>query len=89
VNRLARQDREVRGTVRTESGDPLEGVLVIGLDLGYGETAADGSFRVRNPEMALTFWCTGYYPQSCLLGGRDQFEVTLRAVKGKAQAASR
>lgn len=88
MNRWERRNREVRGTVRAETGEPVEGALVMGLDLGYAETDAEGAFLITNPEMALTFWCTGYYPSSCLLGGRDRVDVTLRAVKARARAAA-
>ena len=80
---------DVIGSVRSESGDPVEGVLVVGAGLGYAETNADGSFRIQDPELALFFWCTGYHPQTFVLGGETRsVEVTLRAVGKKAAAAS-
>lgn len=53
---------EVIGTVTGVDGAPIEGVLVMGVDLNYAETDARGEFRVRSPEMALVFWCTGFRP---------------------------
>ncbi len=53
---------EVVGTVTGIDGAPIKGVLVMGVDLNYAETNALGEFRVRNPEMALVFWCTGFRP---------------------------
>ncbi len=58
---------EVRGTVRSIDGEPIEGVLVMGADLNYAETDSEGRFRVARPEMALFFWCTGFFPEVRLL----------------------
>ncbi len=53
---------EVIGTVTGVDGAPIAGVLVMGVDLNYAETNAEGEFRVRRPEIALVFWCTGFRP---------------------------
>ncbi len=53
---------EVVGVVTGVDGSPIEGVLVMGVDLNYAETNAQGEFRVRSPEAALVFWCTGFRP---------------------------
>lgn len=74
--------KQVRGIVRAETGEPVEGALVMGLDLGWAETGADGSFTLVNPEMALFFWCVGFYPRTHVLGRElSDVEMTLRAVR--------
>ena len=71
----------VRGIVRAETGEPVAGALVMGLNLAYAETGVDGSFTLRNPELALFFWCVGYYPRTLVLNGGGDVEMTLRPVK--------
>jgi len=69
---------EVTGTVTGVDGAPIEGVLVMGVDLNYAETDAQGEFRVRSPEMALVFWCTGFRPHVRVLPPRsERIEVVL------------
>jgi len=69
----------VAGTVRTADGAPIEGVLVMGADLNYAETDADGFFILARPELALFFWCTGFLPLArALPNGENRVEVTLR-----------
>lgn len=72
---------EVRGTVQTADGEPIEGVLVMGADLNYAETDAEGRFRVSRPEMALFFWCAGFLPEVRLIptSGRS-VDVVLQKV---------
>jgi hypothetical protein len=72
---------EVNGTVRSRNGSPIQGVLVMGADLNYAETDAEGNFRLPRPEMALFFWRTGFIPEARLLPPGDQrLDVVLRAV---------
>jgi hypothetical protein len=72
---------EVRGTVRTPEGNPIEGVLVMGTDLNYAETDQNGNFRLVRPEMALFFWCTGFLPRTRVLHHGDcNVEMVLRPV---------
>ena len=71
----------ILGTVRTADGAPIEGVLVMGADLNYAETKADGSFVLARPELALFFWCTGFLPRAReLRPGEDRVEVVLDRV---------
>lgn len=58
---------EVRGSVCSADGEPIEGVLVMGADLNYDETDEEGRFRLTRPEMALFFWCPGFLPEVRLL----------------------
>lgn len=70
---------EVAGTVLSPEGSPIKGVLVMGADLNYAETDADGQFRLSRPEMALFFWCTGFLPQvHPIRRGENRVEVVLR-----------
>jgi hypothetical protein len=72
---------EVRGTVRSPEGAPVEGVLVMGADLNYAETDVEGRFHLKRPEMALFFWCTGFLPEArVLLEGETDVDVVLRRV---------
>lgn len=69
----------VSGTVRTPEGSPIEGVLVMGADLNYAETDAEGSFHLARPEMALFFWCSGFLAEARALAAGDQHvDVVLR-----------
>jgi hypothetical protein len=71
---------EVSGTVRSIDGSPIEGVLVMGADLNYSETDAEGNFCVYRPEMALFFWCVGFLPKVRVLAkGERRVEIVLRA----------
>lgn len=72
---------EVSGVVRSAGGDPIEGVLVMGVDLNYAETNREGQFRLIRPEMALFFWCSGYLPEARVLrAGEARVDVVLRPV---------
>lgn len=74
--------------VRDDAGQPVAGALVMGVDLGFAETAEDGSFTIQNPEMALFVWCTGFYPRAHILDRRTQtVEVVVRAIKMKKRTA--
>lgn len=57
----------VSGTVRTTTGTPIAGVMVIGSDLNYVETDANGYFEFKNADNTLVFWCTGFRPQPQLV----------------------
>jgi hypothetical protein len=73
--------KDVCGTVRSASGVPIEGVLVMGVDLNYAETDRDGNFRLPRPEMALFCWCTGFLPEARVLrAGERHVEIVLRPV---------
>ena len=72
---------EVSGIVRSASGAPLEGVLVMGADLNYAETDREGRFRLKRPEMVLFCWCSGFFPEARLLDSREpRVEIVLRPV---------
>lgn len=72
---------DVSGTVRSAAGEPIEGVLVMGADLNYAETDISGNFRLPRPEMALFFWCTGFFPHVRVLReGERRVDVILRPV---------
>jgi hypothetical protein len=80
--KVLRRIRRVTGTVRSEAGEPIEGVMVIGADLGYVATGPDGSFAIINPEMALFFWRTGFRPQIHVLSADPRnIEITLQAME--------
>ena len=71
----------VSGTVRSADGSPIEGVMVMGADLNYAETDEAGRFRLKRPEMALFFWCTGFFPRTLLLQNRDvPVEIVLQRI---------
>jgi hypothetical protein len=78
----------VYGTVRTDDGSPVEGALVMGADLNYAETGADGCFRLARPEMALFFWSSGFLAAARVLKpGENRVDVVLRrAVVTRARA---
>ncbi len=72
---------EVSGTVRSADGSPIEGVLVMGADLNYSETDENGGFRLKHPEMALFFWCAGFFPGAYVLNpGERHIDIVLRPV---------
>ena len=72
---------EVSGKVQSADGAPIEGVLVMGADLNYAETDAQGCFNLKRPEMALFFWCTGFMPETHVLAaGETRVEKVLRPV---------
>lgn len=78
----------ITGTVRTPKGEPVEGVLVMGVDLNYAETDSSGCFTLARPEMALLFWCTGFLPQARpLIAGESSIEVVLRPVAAMRASA--
>lgn len=74
--------RAVSGTVRTSTGAPIEGVMVIGSDLNYAETDANGYFELKDPDCAVVFWCTGFKPRPQIVhrGHSDPLEVVLSAL---------
>ena len=69
------------GTVKTTTGSPLSGVMVVGTDLNYAETDAEGRFEIKSQDKAVVCWCTGFFPQPVVACG-GTVEVTLRAVGG-------
>lgn len=72
----------VTGTVRSPEGSPIAGVLVMGADLNYAETDAQGFFRLTRPELALFFWCTGFQPRAQpLTGAASHVQVVLRPAR--------
>jgi hypothetical protein len=74
--------RAISGTVKTTTGVPIEGVMVIGSDLNYAETDVNGRFELKDPDCALVFWCTGFKPRPQLVqrGVSDPIEVILNAL---------
>jgi hypothetical protein len=78
----------VTGTVRSPEGSPIEGVLVMGADLNYAETDADGCFILARPELALFFWCSGFLPRARpLTRGENRVEVVLSRAAVKRAVA--
>ncbi|HTS75443.1 MAG TPA: hypothetical protein VMG40_04520 [Bryobacteraceae bacterium] len=74
--------------MRADDGSPVEGVLVMGADLNYAETDAEGRFRLDRPELALFFWGSGFLAAArALKAGQDHIDVVLRrAVVLRARA---
>ena len=73
--------RAISGTVRTSTGVPIQGVIVMGSDLNYAETDASGFFELKDPDCALVFWCTGFKPRPQLVQkGLDPIEVVLSSL---------
>lgn len=59
---------ELTGTVRSKSGQPLSGVVVMSRCRGVAETDVAGSFNLRPPSSAdcgkvVFFWAAGFLPQ--------------------------
>jgi len=80
---------EVSGVVRSAIGEPIEGVLVMGVDLNYAETDQEGKFRLLRPEMALFCWCTGYLPEARVLRtGESSVEIVMRPLAMLSRKAS-
>jgi hypothetical protein len=78
----------VTGTVRSADGAPIQGVLVMGADLNYSETDANGCFTLARPELALFFWCTGFLPEArALVTGESRVEVVMRRAASMAMRA--
>ena len=76
-----RGTKAISGTVRTTTGSPLEGVMVIGTDLNYAETDAQGRFEIKSQDKAVVCWCTGFFPQPAVaMANGSTVEVTLRAL---------
>lgn len=78
----------VNGQVTCPDGKPLQGVLVMGLDLNYSETDAEGRFSLTRPEMALFCWFTGYRPATHLLT-REAQEIKIVMAPIVAAAAAK
>ena len=79
---------EIRGVVRSETGEPVAGVIVMGADLAWVETDAEGEYALKQPDMALFFWCTGYHPRTYILRRTDtSVDVVLRTVGIKTSLA--
>lgn len=70
----------ITGVVRSTTGDPIEGVLVMSLDLAYSETDSDGHFELSRPEMALVCWCDGFYPTARPVNGSSVIDITMRPI---------
>jgi hypothetical protein len=71
--------RTLTGTVRTTTGEPIAGVIVMGSDLNYAETDTNGCFEMKNPDHALIFWCTGYQPRPQVVQA-SSLDVVLQAL---------
>lgn len=73
--------RTLSGAVKTTTGSPLAGVMVIGSDLNYVETDANGCFELKNADSTLIFWCAGFRPRPMLTPlASEPFEVVLSAL---------
>lgn len=76
------QEREIRGRVVDESGNPLDGVTVSVKDTRLGTTTNnEGNFRVMVPENVdyLVFTTVGYETVEYRIGSSTSIEVTLHA----------
>lgn len=61
----------------------------MGADLNYSETDGEGRFRLKRPEMALFFWCTGFLPEARLLrSGEPRVDIVLRRVAALRASAN-
>lgn len=77
------QEREIRGTVKDESGAPLEGVSVNALDTEIGtKTTADGRYALSIPEgvKSLKFSLLGYDSLVMPIGSSPTIDATLTQV---------
>jgi hypothetical protein len=56
--------------------------MVIGSDLNYAETDANGYFELKDPDCALVFWCTGFKPrpQIARRGMSEPLDVVLNTL---------
>jgi hypothetical protein len=80
---------EIRGIVRSDSGQPIAGALVMGADLAFVETGESGSYILKHPELALFFWCGGYYPRTHVLTrGDSHVDIVLKEVKMNSSLVS-
>lgn len=83
--RVVVQQREVSGTVASETGELLEGVSIQN-SKGFtvGNTNADGAFRIRleNSEDRLTFSILGYERQTVGLDQSASLSVRMRPAMG-------
>jgi hypothetical protein len=78
----------VTGTVLSPEGAPIQGVLVMGADLNYAETDAEGRFLLMRPELALFFWCVGFLPRARPIErGENSVEVVLRRAMARGAGA--
>lgn len=78
---LQAQDREISGTVTTETGEPLVGATIrISGDEGSGTvTNPDGFYSLTaSPDDVLVFSYIGYQSQEELVGDRTTINVTLQ-----------
>lgn len=83
TERIARlQDKEVKGTVLTETGEPLPGVSVLMKGTMTGtRTNSEGAFSISVPQNAsvvLTFSMIGYVPQEIAVGDLSTLTVTMK-----------
>lgn len=84
VSQVDRQvDRVLRGTVRTEEGEPLIGATVIVKETGQGTlTDENGTFSIAVPDQGapvLVISYIGYEPQEIAVGNQSNLEIVLNA----------
>ncbi len=73
--------KEISGTVKDDSGEPLPGVNIMVKGSGSGTiTGPDGSFflNIENPEAILIFSFVGYLSQEVRVGDRQTFGIVLQ-----------
>jgi hypothetical protein len=80
--------KSITGTVSEVDGSPIEGVVVTDAHLNYSETNSSGQFAIRNPELALFFWCPGFLPRARVLSRNElAIEIVLeRTVRSRVSA---
>lgn len=82
---------ELKGTVRSRSGGPLAGVLVMSRCRGVAETDAAGSFKLRAPSLSdcgrvVFFWAEGFVPQIKVVGSSaESVHAVLEESAGRAR----
>lgn len=83
---------ELKGTVRSKSGEALAGVVVMSRCRGVAETDAAGSFKLREPSFAdcgrvVAFWAEGFVPQVKVVdASAESVDVILEESAARARA---
>src|SRR5690606_20767304 len=74
------QQRQVNGTVKDETGQPLPGANIVVKGTTTGTTSNfDGSYQlmVESPESVLVFSFVGYQSQEIVVGNQTTIDVQL------------